>query len=173
MKRIKLPSQARLKELFDYDAENGVLVWIDPTPSQLPFIDRKRNNQHRKVTRVDGSQYFESRLIWKWHFGTEPFLVDHIDRNPQNNKIENLREGDSAQNQYNRELDRRNKSGARGVHHIYSKYHNRDIWRVSVQYQNKRHRKEFPYTDQGKAAAIAWREQKIKELNLQEWDCTK
>lgn len=42
-------------------------------------------------------------------------ILDHRDRDPSNNRIENLREVDLYQNAFNRKLDTRNKSGYRGL----------------------------------------------------------
>ncbi|NBV93669.1 MAG: hypothetical protein EBT29_04305, partial [Proteobacteria bacterium] len=44
---------------------------------------------------------FLHRLFFYWHHGYLPKLVDHKDTNPQNNKIENLRELNSKGNARN------------------------------------------------------------------------
>jgi hypothetical protein len=47
--------------------------------------------------------------------------IDHIDGNPSNNKISNLRVVDRSKNQMNRRISTNNKSGIKGVHFCKSK----------------------------------------------------
>jgi len=57
------------------------------------------------------------RLAWFLHYGTFPKkCIDHIDGNPENNKIANLRDVDHATNNRNRSLRVDNSLGLTGVH---------------------------------------------------------
>ena len=58
------------------------------------------------------------RLVWMLNFGAIPpgMQIDHIDRNPSNNLIENLRLVTASQNLYNRGVPRQSKSGHKYIH---------------------------------------------------------
>ena len=91
MKTIALPTQERLRELFDY--RNGELIWLKPSgrrakPGQVAGA---RDKCGYRVVGVDGRLYKGHRLIWVWHHGNDPGrYVDHLDGDPRNNRIENL-----------------------------------------------------------------------------------
>lgn len=110
-------TQERLKELFDYDPETGNLIW-KVARSNVKVGDvaggaiDKRGYWH---IGVDGRLYKAHRLVWLWHHGKWPdHQIDHIDRDPANNRIENLRDVSNVVNQLNRR-DRSNKTGFAGV----------------------------------------------------------
>lgn len=54
-------------------------------------------------------------LVFIYHHEHLPKQLDHIDRNPLNNRIENLRAADDSQQEANKSLRADNKSGFRGV----------------------------------------------------------
>ena len=55
------------------------------------------------------------RIIFMMHHGYLPEFLDHIDGNPANNRIENLRPATASQNNLNRGKHTRNTSGYKGV----------------------------------------------------------
>jgi len=54
-------------------------------------------------------------VVWALHHGEWASQIDHRDRNPHNDRIDNLRIATQSQNIFNRPADVRNKSGYRGV----------------------------------------------------------
>jgi len=54
------------------------------------------------------------KLIYLWHHGFVPEQLDHINRDTTDNRIENLRPADTANNAQNRRLFANNKSGCKG-----------------------------------------------------------
>ena len=52
--------------------------------------------------KVDQRMYKAHRLIFLYHYGYMPEIVDHIDCDPSNNRLENLRACDKSQNGMNR-----------------------------------------------------------------------
>lgn len=72
--------------------------------------------------------YKAHRLMWLFAHNTMPDIIDHIDGNPSNNKIENLRNVDFEGNARNSSIQVNNKSGVSGVY--FSK---RDgLWVASI-----------------------------------------
>jgi hypothetical protein len=60
--------------------------------------------------------------------GEDPIEIDHIDGDGTNNKWDNLRNATSAQNNHNRKMSSRNKSGVKGVFWETS----RKRWRAAI-----------------------------------------
>jgi hypothetical protein len=64
---------------------------------------------------VDGRRYVAHRIIWKLVHGVEPkHLIDHVDGDPFNNKLNNLREATYTEN--NRNCVPYGRSKAKGVY---------------------------------------------------------
>jgi len=66
--------------------------------------------------RACSKQYLVHRLIFLIHHGYMPETLDHIDGDPTNNRIENLREATQQQNCYNRRVRKDNKAGTTNVY---------------------------------------------------------
>lgn len=69
-----------------------------------------------RLIRIDGRLYLGHHLVWLAEHGRIPREIDHIDGNPSNNRIENLRECTRAENQRNVRRHRDNTSGYKGVY---------------------------------------------------------
>ena len=71
------------------------------------------------------------RIVWEMHFGTIPDnkIIDHIDGNPFNNRIENLRLADGFENAWNAKKSKRNTSGVKGVY--FSNAHKKWVAEIS------------------------------------------
>jgi len=118
------PSQEILKEYFDYH-KDGKLIWKKRHGFGLNGSGGVEIGNEAGYLNHDGyihirfqkKLYGAHRLIWVWHSGDIPIdkQIDHMDKNRSNNKIENLRLANNAQNSTNRSLSKRNKSGFNGV----------------------------------------------------------
>jgi hypothetical protein len=83
-------------------------------------------------------------------------LVDHKDRNPRNNRRENLRIATGSQNQYNQGMRDNNTSGHKGVH--WNKRLKK--WQATIRHEGKQiHLGFFTVLE---AAAKAYREAALK-----------
>ncbi len=135
-KNIKLlPTQQYLLECFRYDKENGTLWWRERPLYHFDWNVRKHKFWNtRCANKIAGSinhrgylelwttidnirrSYLIHRLIWKLIKGEEPGeLIDHIDNNKLNNKIENLRVCTHLENHHNTKKRVTNTSGYKGV----------------------------------------------------------
>ncbi|KAF1011073.1 MAG: hypothetical protein E5299_01494 [Burkholderia gladioli] len=103
-----------VRMLFQYT--NGALYWQMNRGSNAKVgqrAGRQLKTGYRSI-HVGGKKYQEHRLVWLWHHGIVPRQIDHINGNKSDNRIENLREINSSQNQINTS-PRKSESGNRGV----------------------------------------------------------
>ncbi len=128
-----LPPQERLRELFDYNPTTGLLSWRSPGKPKLGCVS---SHGYLRV-KIGRRVYSVHRLIWKIVTGHEPpSIIDHIDGNPLNNRISNLRAADHGGNQQNTGLQRNNTSGFKGV--SWKKSHK--SWQAEIMCGGKSHR---------------------------------
>jgi hypothetical protein len=134
-KILVLPTQARLQELFYYDAATGVFTRrVSRGTAKEGAVAGSVHCTGYVYIRVDGVDYKAHRLAWVYHYGTQPAdLLDHINRNKADNRIDNLREATHAQNQQNKKTYANNLSGIKGV----SWYPLRRKWRVRIQHNKQ------------------------------------
>lgn len=115
-------------ERFIYDSESGRLIW-KPHDSDITHVGKRigkktighfagtRHYDGYIVIKIKGKGYLAHRIIYEMHHGPIPpkMQIDHIDGNPQNDKVDNLRLATSAQNNHNKGKSPLNKSGLKGV----------------------------------------------------------
>lgn len=107
-------NKSLLNELFEY--RDGHLYWLKPNSNRVKIGQKagsEDNKGYRRV-RVSGKDYLAHRLIFLYHHGWLPEFVDHKDRDPRNNRIENLRPLTHSQNIANGKSTT-SSSGYRGV----------------------------------------------------------
>ena len=109
------------------------------------------------------------RIIWELIYGDIPkgMVIDHLDGNPLNNNIRNLKCKTQKHNSQNKTLSKSNKSGHNGIH-----FHKRNnyFYIVAASIKNgKIVRKSFPVHklgyDKALSLALLAREDMISELN--------
>ena len=106
--------QKFLQELFEY--KDGDLYWKNH--KYKSWNGKKVGTiatNGRVYIGVKGKSFLAHRLIFLFHHGYLPKFLDHIDGNPLNNKIHNLREATSSQNAQNRKNQKNNTSNVKGV----------------------------------------------------------
>lgn len=80
-----------------------------------------------------GEQFLLHRIIYFMTHGFCPDFIDHIDGNPLNNKIDNLRKTTIAENALNVKLTKRNTTGYKNV----TKRKSQTKWCVSIKINGK------------------------------------
>ncbi len=89
-----------LKEYFDY--VEGNLVWrLNKGRIKKGTVAGSPDSKGYIAVKFNQKLYRLHRLIWMWHGKDLPEQLDHIDRNPKNNRIENLRSATPLTNQWN------------------------------------------------------------------------
>jgi hypothetical protein len=100
-----------LRAFLSYDAETG-------------FFHRVRDGKRAgyvkpsgyRSIRIGGTDFYEHRLAFFWETGRWPTdELDHINRDRADNRISNLREATTSQNQANAKADTRSRFGLKGV----------------------------------------------------------
>lgn len=129
-------NQSTLKELFNY--QDGGLYWKVSRTNTIKIGQRAgylRKDNYR-VININGKIHLEHRLVWLYHYGHMPVdKIDHIDGNPVNNDISNLRECSQAENLQNLKKPKTNTSGYLGV--CFNKKLNK--WQANIRHGNKNH----------------------------------
>lgn len=132
-----------LRKKLHYDCETGIFTWIESNSTKIKtgqVAGNVRNNKYIYI-KINKKLYSAHRLAWIYTYGYIPNVIDHINGNPSDNKIINLRECTFQENMCNRKINSNNKSGSKGV------YWHKNIkkWAVSLQVNNKR--KHIGYFD--------------------------
>jgi hypothetical protein len=150
-------THGRLRELLNYDYATGELTWRIRKARCIHVGDVAGNVSKRTGYRgvmVDGKYYLAHRLSWFYITGEWPRnQIDHINRNRADNRITNLREATSSQNQMNT-VSRRvgTASGIKGV--VWSKRCRK--WKAQIGGQGKT--TYLGYFDTTEQANIAYTE---------------
>ncbi|ECW3055630.1 hypothetical protein F3W96_19770 [Salmonella enterica] len=130
------PPPDELRDRFFY--KDGDLWWNPDYKHHRINYDRPLGFIHHKtghkVIRLSGRNYKIARLIYWFVKGEWPQEVDHIDRNPLNNHIENLRPATRLENARNRNADRQNETGYVGVYKTYC-----STWGASIALNGKKY----------------------------------
>lgn len=126
----------KLKELFEYQEDTGYFVSkvSRGKVKKGQIMLSKKNTGHIRII-ISGKHYLAHRLAWFYVHGEWPkHDIDHIDHDPSNNRIENLRDVSRKENLRNASISKRNRSGVTGV--TWSKQHSK--WEAKIQGDGKR-----------------------------------
>lgn len=111
---------SRLKEVFNYDPETGVITWKKRTSNRIKIGDIAAcpsGNGYLKI-RLDSVLYYAHRIAYAMAVGEIPdeFEIDHINGVRDDNRLSNLRLVKPIGNRHNQGVRSDNKSGVNGVY---------------------------------------------------------
>lgn len=154
-----IPSPEELRQLIDYDPETGRLLWRERHSSMF----KDMHNGAERSAKIWNSRYagkdalawantnghlcgdlkrpsgrvkiYAHRAAWAIHYGVWPSVIDHINGDPADNRIDNLRSTTQHENAKNQKKRSTNSSGITGVRF----YAPRGKWTASITHNRKNH----------------------------------
>lgn len=163
LKKQLLMSVGDIRDLIDYNPENGVLTAkVNFSGRQAGSVIGSQTWQGYYAFSLFGKKCFAHRLAWLLHYGEWPSQpIDHINGIKTDNSIRNLRLCSLSQNQFNKPTQKNNTTGVKGVY--WNKRDKRYV--ASVQFNGKKysagHHKDI---DSAKEAVMKLREKLAGEF---------
>lgn len=124
--------------IFEY--KDGELLWKIKNKKAKPgMIAGDKDVYGYRRTTYKGKSYKVHRIIWEIHFGKieKNKVIDHINGIVYDNRIENLRIANFKENNHNRRVSKRSKSGFKGVYPCHNNTPNKP-WMASIMSNGKR-----------------------------------
>jgi len=159
------------RELLTYNPDTGKLYWKERPAKYFKNLKRvacfhsrhtgketfrdhvsygKESDKYRLRGVIFGKKYYAHRIAWLIYYGEWPKNhIDHINQDPTDNRIKNLRDVTNAENHKNQSLYKNNKTGYIGVH-LHKKTNN---YRAQIQVDGIK--KSLGYYDTAEEAATA------------------
>ncbi len=158
-----LPSQDLLQWFLEYDPDTGVFTWKAGTSNgkrEAGDVAGTRRAFGYIYIGINGQQLAAHRLAWVYVYGVDPgdMEIDHIDGNPSNNAIANLRLATSSQQKRNKSVQRNNRYGLKGAY--YHACRRGKKWRSQIKVGNVLHFLGYFHT--AEEAHAAYREASLR-----------
>ena len=138
MGHVRKDIPEEIKEYLEYSPSSRKMYWKKSTSRRVKEGEEAGAPSDYIKIKFKRKTYSGHRVAWFLHYGEQPpEFIDHVDRNPFNNKIENLRKSCNQTNQYNSRSQVGSKSKYKGVD--FNKAQNK--WRARI--KNKQGKREF------------------------------
>jgi hypothetical protein len=145
-------TQDVLKYFLLYSPYTGSFIWRRNHKKGKAWTVAGYINQHGYCCiAICKKLYRASRLAWLYTYGIMPTIIDHIDQDKLNDRIDNLRVVTTSENGRNSGKRKNNKSGCNGV--WWSE--NESKWKVSI-FTNKKSVHLGYYGDFTEAVLTRW-----------------
>ena len=131
MAERELPSPEVLRQLLRYDPQTGTMYWRRRPVGMFPCLRSANSWNARYAGKETGqsvcsegyqqvsifaTKYRAHRVVWAMVTGAWPEdEIDHINRDPSDNRMENLRDVQGIANLRNKGFYANNRSGFKGV----------------------------------------------------------
>lgn len=153
--RNDLPSIEKLRSRLCYEAETGILRWLPRPISDFPnesiwkswnsrfagkcagsrkkSLSRKKGNSTHRQIEMGGKKFYAHRIAWAMANGRcDAEDIDHLNGDQDDNRLNNLRAVSHSENNKNKRLDSRSKTGITGVSLSYASRYVAYIGRATV-----------------------------------------
>ena len=140
-------NQDIFKKLFYYDetSPSGLRYKVSNNckgPNKRNAGDHVGSIRHNRmwVVKVNNKDYVIHRIVWYLNFGNIPkdLVIDHINGNSLDNRLDNLRLTSQQINNANRSMQSNNRSGKTGVYFEISSQKWKVQWVENGKYRTKR-----------------------------------
>jgi hypothetical protein len=110
---VMLPDIAYLKSILEY--RDGSLYHKQNRGKARAGEIAGSLSKHYWVLRIDGKNYYAHRIVFLMNHGWCPEVIDHINGDKLDNRIENLRPASASQNTWNSPARKNNSHGAKNL----------------------------------------------------------
>lgn len=150
-----------LRSFLHYDPDSGVFTWLvgkrgGVNPGDVAGCKQRRDKDSSALLiRLGGRLYLAHRLVWLYVHGRCPrHYLDHINGDPGDNRLDNLREATPCQNSHNMRRHRDNRTGYKGVCRGSAASRNDHRWVAAICVRGRRF--HLGYFDTPEEAAHAY-----------------
>lgn len=112
---LKIKDYKNVVSVYEYDGNGKFFHKVNKGKGRVGERAGHLGNRGYRVLTLNKKTYLDHRVIFFIHNGFLPEVIDHINNDPLDNRIENLRACSVEENCWNAMLSKSNNSGFKGV----------------------------------------------------------